>query len=120
MACAVSVANLCRVRGDTTQFTVTVTTNGTTPIDITGFAFAFTVDPSEEPIDNTNNLFQLTVGSGLTITDGPNGVLTIGLSPANADQTPGEYFYDLQMTDGGGLVTTILRGTYEVSQDITK
>jgi hypothetical protein len=117
---AVSEVNLCRTRGDTSTFTVTVTTDGTTPIDITGFTFLFTVDPSSEPTDNLNNLFQLSVGSGITLTDPTNGVMTIGITALQADQLPETYFYDLQMTDTSSLITTILKGEYEILQDITK
>lgn len=116
---AVSESNLCRVRGDTSPFRVAVS-NGTAAINITGYTFAFTVDPSPAPVDSANNLFQLTTGSGITITDGPNGIIQLQLSTPQADQAPSVYFYDLQMTDAGGLITTILRGQYEVQQDITK
>ena len=113
---AVTEVNICRTRGDTAPFTVTVTTDGTTPIDVTGFTFLLTVDPAPNPTDATNNLFQLT---GL-ITDGPNGVVQFSLTAGQADQTPAVYFYDVQMTDTGSIITTILKGEWEVVQDITK
>lgn len=117
---AVSQVDLCRTRGDTSTFTVTITTDGTTPIDVTGFTFLFTVDLNPDPLDSADNLFQLSVGSGITLSDPTNGVITLGITEVQADQTPDVYFYDLQMTDTGSLITTILKGEYEVVQDITK
>ncbi len=108
--------DMCRVRGDTYSFTIKITSNGSTPIDISTFSYLLTVDPSEEPADNLNNLFQL-VG---TITDGPGGIVSWDITAGEADQTPGIYFYDIQQTDGSGKITTILKGRWEVVQDITK
>lgn len=114
-------ANLSRIRGDTTPFTVTITTDGVTTIDVTGYYFVMTADPSNAPTNSDNNLFQLTSPSGgITLSDPTNGVITVTLTTGAADQTPGSYYYDLQMTDGSANITTILKGTYEVIQDITK
>lgn len=107
--------NLCRTRGDTFPFSITFTQAGV-PINITGYTIVLTVDPSEEPADALNNLFTATA----VITDGPNGVATFELTPTQADQTPGDYFHDIQATDGGGLIRTAAKGTYQVLQDITK
>jgi len=115
----ISDVAICRKRGDTAPFTITLT-DGTNPIDVTGFSFKLAVDPSATPTDNTNNLFELSVGDGITLTDPSNGVLTVTLSVLRADQTPGIYFYDLEWTDGSGFIRTVLTGEWEVQQDISK
>ena len=107
--------DLCRVRGDTFPFTVQIVVDGT-PLDITGYTIVMTVDPSSEPPDALGNLFQNTG----VVTDGPNGRVTFTLTALQADQTPGEYFHDMQYTDGGGSIRTFAKGAYEVIQDITK
>ena len=109
-------ANFCRSRGDTFPFTITFTDSSGSAIDITGFTYLLTVDPDPDPSDATNNLFQNTP----VVTDGPNGVITVTLTPAQADQTPDLYFFDLQQTDTGGFVRTVLKGEWEVVQDVTK
>ena len=119
MACGVSEANLCRKRGDTFPIVVAVTDAETgAAIALTGSdTFLLTVDPSPAPADNTANLFQLTG----TVIDGPNGRVRFGpLSSPQANQTPGTYFYDVQWTNAGGEVRTILEGQWEVEQDVTK
>lgn len=115
----VSSVDICRVRGDTSPFTITIT-DGTAPIDVTGFSFKLAVDPAQEPTDALNNLFALEVGTGITLTTPASGIITVTLSLADSDQTPSQYFYDLQWTDTSGFVRTIMRGGWEVQQDISK
>ncbi len=108
--------NLCISRGDTTPWTFTIQDSTGAAIDISGFSYLLTVDPNEEPTDAVNNLFQLTG----TLTDPTNGVVEFELSAVEADQTPAEYFFDLQQTDGASKVRTIAKGVFEFMQDITK
>jgi hypothetical protein len=115
MACP-SEINICRVRGDTYPFTVTVKDGDGNPINITAYGFLLTVDPAPDPPDASENLLQL---AGV-ILDGPNGIVQFQPSALDADQEPDTYYYDLQMEDGSGDFRTILKGTFTISQDITK
>lgn len=109
--------DICINRGDTTPWTFTVRTGvPLAPLDISGFSYLLTVDPSATPTDALNNLFQLTG----TIIDGPNGVVRFALSDSQADQVPKEYFFDLQQTDGSGARRSLIQGSFEFFQDITK
>lgn len=113
--CPIEV-NLCFARGDTFPWTFTLKDSAGIAVDITGFGFKLTVDPSAEPSDNTANLFQLTG----TVTNGPGGVVRFAMSAINSDQLPGVYFFDLEMTDGTAAIRTIAKGQFEFEQDITK
>ena len=114
--CPVEV-NLCISRGDTAPWTFTILkADGVTPEDITGFSYLLTVDPSDEPTDAVNNLFQLT---GI-ISTGTDGVVQFNLSAGQADQVPAEYFFDLQQTDTAMRLRTVAKGSFEFKQDITK
>jgi len=108
--------DICIARGDTVPWTFTIKTSAGGVVNITGFSFLLTVDPSEAPLDALSNLFQLTG----TITDAPNGVVQFGMSAAQANQVPGVYYYDLQMTDGAAKLRTVARGQFEFRQDVTK
>jgi hypothetical protein len=103
-------------RGDSTPWTFTVQDSAGAPVDITGFTLRLTVDPEPDPLTNTNNLFQLTG----TLTDPVNGVVQFGLTTVQSNQIPAVYYFDLQMTDGGGRIRTIAKGKFEIRQDITK
>ena len=111
--------NFCRVRGDTEAESITITSDGTTPINITGDTFLLTVDPQPEPTSSGSNLYQLTG----TIISGPAGTVAFAPSTPQAASAPGVYYYDIQWTrtgSGGGAIKTILKGTWTINQDITK
>ena len=57
----------------------------------------------------------LTVGSGITLTDASNGVLTI--DAFNMDFAPDTYYYDIEVTDSSAVIKTYVEGTIVVMQD---
>ena len=113
----VTEVNICRVRGDTDSFTVSLVDASAVAIDLTGSTVVLTVDPSNEPGDALANLFTLTGALSGTPTD---GVVTFTLTALDADQVPETYFYDVEWTNAGGVIKTVLRGTFTFEQDITK
>jgi len=108
--------DLCFTRGDSTPWTFTIKDSSGSAVNITGYSFLLTVDPSATPVDDIANLFQL-VG---TIIDGPNGIVQFQMSTAQSNQTPADYYFDLQQTDGSSNIRTIAKGKFTISQDITK
>ena len=110
------MTDLERKRGDTyaDEFVVKSETTGLA-IDITGFTFKLTVDPSQAPIDTANNIFSI-VG---VITNGVGGIVAFAPTTGNADNV-GNYFYDAQYTDAGGKIRTFDKGKYDMIQDIAK
>lgn len=111
----VSTSDICRFRGDDYSFTITIKDSAGDAVDITGFSFLLTIDPSSAPTSDTNNLDQLTG----TITDATGGQVRFDPT-ATSVGTVGNYFYDVQQTDAGGKVRTILTGKWDVEQDVTK
>lgn len=102
-------------RGDSIPINITVTSSGGGPVDITGATFLLTVDPSQTPTDAANNEFQSTG----TIVEPLAGTVTFPISTTNSDLL-GEKYYDIQMTDSGGIKSTIGKGKITFVQDITK
>ena len=107
---------ITRRRGDTYADEITVTDSAGTVIDITGYTFAMTLDPSKAPVDAMANLYSITG----TILNATAGRVEFAPTPTQADQAPGTYFYDVQMVDGAGRKRTIALDKYVYSQDITK
>lgn len=105
-----------RFRGDTYGNIFKITDSNGDPIDITGYTFKLTVNSQKDPTDTLTQLFQLTgtlVSPSLgTVKFAPNGT--------QANQDPGTYFFDIQMTDGTGAIQTVALGKYVFLQDITK
>ena len=86
-------------------------------VDISLKEFTLTVDPSEDPADALNNVMQLTG----VVEDGPAGKVLFTPIEGDTDFAPGEYFFDVQMQDGGGANrTTVAKGEFHHLQDITK
>lgn len=110
-----TIADICVVRGDSPVIPVAVTDDAGAAIDITGGVFTMTVDPSASPMDDTNNVFNV---SG-SIVSGIEGTLTFSPTIVDTDQLPAVYFYDVQMLLNGSI-RTILKGKFEIQQDITK
>lgn len=109
--------NLERKRGDSygDEFTISSTTTGAI-VDITGYTFLMTVDPSADPEDSTTNLFQV-AGN---ITSALFGKVEFAPTAEQTDLPAATYYHDVQMTDGSGRKRTIAFGKYTITQDITK
>lgn len=58
-----------------------------------------------------------TATSGITITTAVDGEFEIDEQVISIDA--GIYFYDLQLTESGGKVTTLQQGTWTITQDVT-
>jgi hypothetical protein len=107
---------ITRKRGDTYGETITVTDSTGTAIDITGYSFVLTVDPEKAPATAANNMFSITG----TILSAVSGTVEFAPSALQADQTPGTYYYDVQLVDGAGRIRTIALDKWVVTQDISK
>lgn len=105
-----------RFRGDTIPDVFFVKNAAGQAIDISGYSFKLSLNPSKAPVDALAQIYQL---AG-TIVDGPAGKVTFAPTLLQSNQAPGKYYYDVQMTDGGGLITTIALDAYTYHQDITK
>ena len=105
--------DLTIVRGDTETVVVTMTSDGTTPIPITGRTYAAQIRSNPE---------STTVKASFTctVTSGASGQVTCVLSAtSSAALAPGLYTWDLQET-ASGVVSTVLSGTVTVLADTTR
>jgi hypothetical protein len=111
------MTDITRKRGDTYPHNIKVMSATTkAALDVTGFSFLLTVDPSPVPTSSDNNLLQITG----VIEDAAGGLVSFTPTSLQADQTAGRYYYDIQMTYDTGEILTIDNGAYIVEQDITK
>lgn len=110
------MTEIVRKRGDTYAEQLTVTDTSGAAMNIAGYTFVLTVDPNKYPTSAATNLFSI---AGTIITPAA-GTVEFVPTLANADQTPGRYYYDIQMTDDAGRIRTIDSGDWVVIQDISK
>lgn len=105
--------DLTITRGDTETIVVTLTTDGSTPIDVTGRTYRAQIRQSQD---------SRTIKASFvcTVTDGVNGVVTCVLDADDSATLPvGIGFWDLE-ENASGVVTTVLSGTVTVLADVTR
>jgi len=56
-------------------------------------------------------------GSGMTITDSTNWIVTI--AKFNIDWEVATYYYDIETTDSNDVIDTVQGGTQKITQDVT-
>jgi len=107
---------ISRYRGDTIPDKWIIEDENGVPRDLTGCSAVLTVNRVKNPTSTATQLFQVNA----TVTAPTTGVAQFFLTSLEADQVPGKYYYDVQLTDADGLVSTIEKGVYRFVQDISK
>ena len=106
---------ICWGRGDSNALGFIIQDDSGVAVNITGFTFRLTVNTDKNPAPGTE-LFSV-VGA---ITDALNGKIGFAPSAVQTDQAPGLYFYDVEQTDTGSLISTLIKGKCQIIQDISK
>jgi hypothetical protein len=105
--------DLTITRGDTETLVVTITTDGSTAVDITGRTYLSQIRSQQ---DSTTIKASFTC----TVTSGAAGQVTCVLSAtSSATLSAGLYFWDLQ-ENASGVISTILAGNITVLADVTR
>ena len=105
--------DLTITRGDTETLVVTITTDGSTAVDITGRTYLSQIRSQQ---DSTTIKGSFTC----TVTNAVAGQVTCVLSAtSSAALSAGLYFWDLQ-ENASGTISTILSGNVTVLADVTR
>jgi hypothetical protein len=105
--------DLTLTRGDTETLVVTITADGSTPVDITGRTY-------RAQIRSTQDSTTIKATFSCTVTSGTSGQVTCVLSASSsAALSAGLYFWDLE-ENASGVVSTILSGNVTVLADVTR
>jgi len=104
------------IRGDDTLLSCAFTDENDDVVDITTANLTFSV--REAPSDVAALLSVIvTSGNHLVPTSGTTQVL---LPHASTDIEAGNYYWDIQLTYGSGIINSVGKGTIIVNDDITK
>ena len=108
----VNGTNISMIRGDTENIEISMTLNDEVVAFVTGDTVYFTVKTSPDTIVKT---FQKTVTSFV------GGKAQITISNADTkDLAYGNYYYDVQVTQVGGIVTTIIQPSiFTIASEVT-
>ena len=101
-----------RYRGDTKDLVLKLTQNKQV-FDLTDFSAVLGVNIEENPTED-NCAFKTTA-----VVDAGAGTLTFPFVLEDVDRV-GNFYYDVQLTDGAGKTSTIRKGKVVFAQDITK
>jgi hypothetical protein len=105
--------DLIITRGDTETLVVTITSDGSTAVDITGRTY-------KAQIRSTQDSTTIKASFTCTVTGGASGQVTCVLSAtSSAALSAGLYFWDLE-ENASGVISTILAGNVTVLADVTR
>lgn len=106
--------NFEMVSGDTKDIVVTVLDELDQVVPINNAAIVFILSENEF----TAALVTKAVGTGIVITNGPGGVFTVTLDSADTEALIGEHYYEAEVTDTGGRVSTVVVGTIDIRKNV--
>ena len=105
--------DLTITRGDTETIAVTITTDGTTPVDISGRTYA-------SQMRTTPDIAAIAATATCSIINAAAGQVNVVFSATStATLDPGYYYWDFQ-ENASGVISTILSGTVTVLPDVTR
>ena len=112
--------NFTMYRGDNRNLNFTARDASNAVVDITGTTLRWSAKHAVN--SGTADISKSTGGSGITITDGPNGAYTVALVPADtaslAVEKQIQLVHEVEITDVLGTVDTISVGTGTILRDI--
>jgi len=103
-------------RGDTSVLTLTFKKADGTAQPITGWTVFLTLKTNKLDPD-ANALVSKTITSHA---DPTNGITIITIAASETINLLGKYFYDIQYKTDLGVIKTVLDGTYQFLEDVTK
>ena len=105
--------NLSITRGDTESVVVTMTSDGTTPVDVTGRTY-------RAQIRTTKDAATIDASFTCAITSALDGEITCSMTAGDtAALVVGIHYWDFE-ENNAGVVSTILAGTVNVLADVTR
>ena len=105
--------DLTITRGDTETLVVTITTDGSTAVNITGRTY-------KAQIRSTQDSTTIKASFTCVVTSGASGQVTCTLTATSSSAlSAGLYFWDLE-ENASGVISTILSGNVTVLADVTR
>lgn len=103
-------------RGDSYPIEVNLTNSNNKPLDVSGYTFTMTVNVKKNPLPGDTALF--TVAG--TVINASAGKIEFTPTSGNTDLAPGEYWFDISMSQHPTYKRTIAKDIFQIAQDINK
>lgn len=109
------------IRGDSRLISISIfQSDGVTPFNLTGCEVWFTVNASSNNTSDTDASAVIAL-KNTSIANPTLGVATIQITNANTqDIAPGTYYYDVQLKDASGNITSLAQNQFIVIADVTR
>lgn len=108
------MADISITRGDDFRAVVRLSSSGL-PFDLTGYTAKAQIRPSTSGSAALTAEFDVTIDSPET-----DGTITIELGHTATELLTGNGYWDLQITDGTGWVSTVVGGAVTLVPDVTR
>jgi len=112
------MAKLQVIRQDDLRRTVYVKNKDGSPYDLTNCQIFFTVKTYDHLKDTDDN--SVIIKKSVAIVDASGGEALLTLTSVETDIDENDYYYDFQIIDAQGRVTSCVKDNFEVNQDVTK
>lgn len=107
-------------RGDTRTLSIQINNSDGTAYNLTGCTVFFTLNASKTPGEDATDSTAALKTSTSSFSTPSSGLATLTLtSTLTAALAEGTYYYDIQLKDGSGNITSLGRNTFRVIDDIT-
>lgn len=108
------------IRGDSRVLKIVVTNSDGTPFNLTGCTIFFTLNINEEPANDTTDTTAIIKKTATSIPSPALGIANITLTNTDTKAlSEDEYWYDIQLKDNSGNITSLARNQFTVIDDIT-
>lgn len=108
----VMIQNFNMVAGDTKTLVVYVKDADGDPVNISGATIKWQAARSH----GKASVITKSTSSGITISDGPNGIFSVTLNPSDTESLSGTYAHEAQVTASDSTISTVLQGTMKVNK----
>lgn len=112
---------LTMYRGDAPTWNLEANQADDSDLDLSTGTLYFTAKSSTRQAD-VDAVFQKTAGDGITVSDGPAGLFSVKLAPADTESiyAPTYLVWDVKWINGGGDPFTLMVGTLHVKANVTR
>lgn len=109
------------IRGDSRLISVTILqSDGVTPFNLTGCTVFFTVNANSNNTADNDSSAVIAIKTN-TFPTPTTGVATLQITNTiTQDIAPGTYYYDVQLQDANGNITSLAQNQFLIIADVTR
>ena len=109
------------IRGDSRVLNFTfLQADGKTPFDLTSCEVFFTVNSNPDNLADNDSSAVIAIKTS-SFTNPTNGTASLTITNTmTQDITPGTYYYDIQLKDANGNITSLAQNQFIVIPDVTR